>query len=90
MNSSDAIKDHYLVSKNVYFKSSACFVRNEVPTQISLILDVPANLQVAIIPEKESPPPYGDATLEYLKWALRYIGYRKINIYILINEHPFI
>lgn len=50
----------YRVSKNVYFKSRECLVRNEVPTQISLIQDVPANLQVAIMPEKESPPPYDD------------------------------
>ena len=56
-----------LVSKNVYFKSSECLVRNEVPTQISLIQDVPANLQVAIMPEKELPLPYDDPVLEYLK-----------------------
>ena len=71
------------MSRNVYFKSNECLVRNEVPTQTSLIQDVPANLQVAIMPENELPPPYDDGTLEYLKWALRYIGYR-VNIWHLI------
>ena len=36
------------------------------------------------MPENESPPPYDDGTLEYLKRALRYIGCKiKHQLYIL-------